>query len=310
MEKCSYFIKDKALFGGFPTQNEVENLENHHEVKYFINLTCNDETKITPYITKYTYIHYPIQDRKIPENWHTFSIFIIKVATIIKNLKNNDRLYLSCRAGHGRSGTVVACLLCYIYNLKPPEALKLTNEYHNNRVEMKQKWRDIGAPQTRTQKTFVYKFFETLYFYRAYKIGKTVGFSNFSYHSIYIPNFGLFPTSEAALQAYKDPNNTEYVNKQLEAKTPAISKKLGRLCNLRPDWFEVRVNIMKNILILKIEQHPDFKENLLSTGLREIIESSRFDNFWGIGSENQGLNMLGKLLMEIRNEYYIKDIEI
>ena len=47
MDYCSYFIKDKAIFGSFPTQESVYELENEG-VKYFVDLTDNDkEKKIT-----------------------------------------------------------------------------------------------------------------------------------------------------------------------------------------------------------------------------------------------------------------------
>ena len=59
MNQCSYFIKDKAMFGCFPTQQSIEELE-QEGVKFFLDLTQPEETKISPYTTKYTYINYPI----------------------------------------------------------------------------------------------------------------------------------------------------------------------------------------------------------------------------------------------------------
>ena len=43
-----YFIKNKALFGSFPTQTTVKELESEG-VRYFINLTNTHEKKTTPY---------------------------------------------------------------------------------------------------------------------------------------------------------------------------------------------------------------------------------------------------------------------
>ena len=37
-EYCSYFIKDKCLFGSYPNAHRVNELENEG-VKYFIDLT-------------------------------------------------------------------------------------------------------------------------------------------------------------------------------------------------------------------------------------------------------------------------------
>ena len=76
MEKCSYFIKNVGLFGSFPSQDAVNELEKNG-VKYFIDLTIKDEDKTTPYITNHTYINFPIPDRKVPEDRKSFSKFII-----------------------------------------------------------------------------------------------------------------------------------------------------------------------------------------------------------------------------------------
>jgi hypothetical protein len=41
---------------------------------------------------------------------------------------------------------------------------------------------------------------------------------------------------------------------------------------------------------------------LLSTGNAMIVEHTANDSYWGDGGDGSGLNMLGKVLMEIRNE--------
>ena len=83
MDKASFFVKNKALFGSYPTQKDIEEYE-ENGVIYFINLTENGEKGIEPYKTKYTYIHYPIKDMRIPTDWNSFAEFIIKVSNIIK----------------------------------------------------------------------------------------------------------------------------------------------------------------------------------------------------------------------------------
>ena len=109
MDFCSFFIKDKALFGSFPTQDSVNELEKTG-VKYFIDLTDNTkETRIISYKTNHTYINFPIKDNYIPNNWIIFSQFILKLCEIIKKLENN-KIYLQCKGGNGRSGIVVSCM--------------------------------------------------------------------------------------------------------------------------------------------------------------------------------------------------------
>lgn len=302
MNNCSYFIEKKALFGSFPTQESVNELE-ANGVRYFVNLTYDTEKKIIPYTTKYTYLTFPIKDRRYPYNWYEFARFIIKISNIIKSLKNNEKLYINCRAGHGRSGLVVSSILCYMSGFSIEDSLNLTSFYHNNRPIMKLKWRCIGSPQTRAQKNFIFKFFTPLYFYRAYKIGYTVGFSTFSLHPVTIPGIGKFPTAESAYQALKNPDDEIYIKKQMESRTPSISRRLGNICNIRPDWNHVKADIIEMIIRLKIEQHPDIRRNLLCTGFRPLIMNNRVDSFLGIG-DGTGYNMIGKILMKIRQEFY------
>ncbi|WP_081589256.1 MULTISPECIES: NADAR family protein [Fischerella] len=46
--------------------------------------------------------------------------------------------------------------------------------------------------------------------------------------------------------------------------------------------------------------HTDIREILLSTGDEEIVENSPIDYYWGCGADGSGKNMLGIILMEVR----------
>jgi ribA/ribD-fused uncharacterized protein len=70
----------------------------------------------------------------------------------------------------------------------------------------------------------------------------------------------------------------------------------------RPDWDDVKVDIMRDILRAKAEQHEYVRRKLLATGDRELVENSWRDAFWGWGPNRDGRNQLGKLWMEIRGE--------
>ena len=306
MEKCSYFIQEKALFGSFPCQNDVDELEKNGVI-YFIDLTHDNEDKITPYTTIHNYVKYPIADRKIPIDRKSFAKFIIRISSIINKLENTEKIYIHCKGGHGRSGVVVACLLCYMFNMNTEDALKHTQRSHSKRRIMKEKWRTLGSPQTISQKTFVSKFFEPLYFYKAYLLGNTAGFSNFSLHPVSIPNFGNFPTAEAAFQAYKCPNDPEYVKSQENAKSPMISKILGRNCDLREDWYDVRVDILYSILEKKFEQHDDIRDSLLNTGFRPIIEYNKNNNNMFSDKYTKHHNTTGLLISKLRNKFYLQE---
>lgn len=304
MERSSYFIKNKAMFGSFPTQEAVNELESHG-VNFFINLTYDHEKNITPYTTKYTYINFPITDRRVPTDWRSFSYFLIKISNIIKNLKTGELIYIHCKGGHGRSGIVVACLLCYIFKISPEQALKHTTESHSKRIVMRDKWRKLGSPQTYQQKNFVYKFFEPIYFYRAYMSGYTAGLSNFTKHPVEIDGIE-YPTAEAALQASKNIKDTEYVTKQHNARTPIISKNIGKKIKVTEEWKNKCDDIIFKIIKSKFDRYYDIKDNILNTGLRPIVFHTNSDNFLGDGGDGSGQNKLGKALMKLREFYYCK----
>lgn len=304
MDRSSFFIKDKAMFGSFPTQEAVDELESNG-VRFFINLTNKFEKRITPYQTRHEYINFPIVDHSIPQDWPAFARFLIRVADIIRDLKAGELVYIHCKGGHGRAGVVVACLLCYIYGMSVENALMCTSQFHSKRSIMRDKWRNLGSPQSIQQKNFVHDFFDPLPFYRAYKTGSTAGFSNFSPHWVDIPKFGRFPTAEAAIQAYKAPDNAEYVKKQKESRSPLISKSLGRKIVIPPNWDDICDDLMFKILRLKFEQHPELKHNLMNTGFRHISQHTHGDNFWGDGGNGKGQNRLGRTLMRLRKYYYL-----
>lgn len=134
--------------------------------------------------------------------------------------------------------------------------------------------------------------------------GKYSFLSNF--YKCHIMYEGLhFSSTEAAFQAMKTLNDIE--RHKFENLSPSDAKKLGRHITLRPDWESVKDQIMLDILRIKFSD-PDLKEKLLSTGDSELIEGTTWhDNYWGNCScskckDKIGNNMLGKLLMQVREE--------
>lgn len=123
--------------------------------------------------------------------------------------------------------------------------------------------------------------------------------SNFWYCEI---EFGddVYPSVEHAYQAAK---SLDYIDRRSIrlAKKASNAKKIGRQVKLRSDWEEVKVDIMRQLLRKKFN-NPTLKEKLLATGRKTLIEGNWWgDKFWGIFN-GEGENMLGKLLMEIREE--------
>ena len=71
---------------------------------------------------------------------------------------------------------------------------------------------------------------------------------------------------------------------------------------LRRDWKEVRVDCMQTAVRAKFTQIPDLKQLLLGTGDAELIAHTGDDSYWGDGGDGSGKNMLGLILMDLRDE--------
>ncbi len=109
-------------------------------------------------------------------------------------------------------------------------------------------------------------------------------------------------TNEHRFQAAKT-NNLEEKQLILNASTPSEAKILGRKVHMRPDWEEVKVSIMFDLLRTKFS-NPNLAERLEATGDAELVEGNHWgDTYWGVNIKTgEGKNLLGKLLMQVRNE--------
>lgn len=71
---------------------------------------------------------------------------------------------------------------------------------------------------------------------------------------------------------------------------------------LRSDWEKVKDDVMREAVRAKFTQNEHLKKTLLSTGDAALVEHTVNDSYWGDGGNGKGKNMLGKILMEIREE--------
>lgn len=127
-------------------------------------------------------------------------------------------------------------------------------------------------------------------------------FSNFSQHGFQIDG-QYWKTVEHYFQAMKFVD-TEYADKVREARNPRDAKKLGRRRDwpLRKDWEAVKDDVMRVAVLEKFRTHDDLRELLLATGDADIVENAPSDYYWGCGADGSGKNMLGKILMEVRDQ--------
>ncbi len=127
-------------------------------------------------------------------------------------------------------------------------------------------------------------------------------FSNFAAFPIKLQG-KRWPTSEHYFQAqkFKDTGHREETRK---AKTPMIAARLGRdrKKKLRRDWESVKDNIMRDAVLAKFSQHQELRDVLLATGEAKLVEHTTNDGYWGDGGDGSGKNMLGRILMQVRDK--------
>lgn len=116
-----------------------------------------------------------------------------------------------------------------------------------------------------------------------------------------------YPTSEHAYQAGKASKEAvrEWI---LSAPSPSLVAMAAHglyTWDIVPDWSKTKFDRMRRVLRAKFTQHQDLRELLLSTGDARLVESAKTNNavnrLWG-EVNGQGKNMLGVLLMELREE--------
>lgn len=112
-----------------------------------------------------------------------------------------------------------------------------------------------------------------------------------------------WPSVEHYFQAQKFPTDAAYQEEIRKAKSGAKAKSLGQSQEhpIRPDWNTYRIEAMEKGVEAKFKQNEALKKLLASTGNRELIEASPTDTFWGVGKAGKGQNMLGKILMKVRD---------
>lgn len=109
-----------------------------------------------------------------------------------------------------------------------------------------------------------------------------------------------YRTAEHAYQAAKASSisDSHWIK---TAPSPQEAKRRGRRVILRPDWEEVKVNIMGQILEAKFAD-PGMAERLKDTWPHSLIEGNHWgDTFWGT-CNGFGRNELGQALMRVRSK--------
>lgn len=158
---------------------------------------------------------------------------------------------------------------------------------------------------------------DIIFFYKAWD--PYGAFSNFSNHAIQMPDekgdYLDWPSVEHYYQAHKfvgvnDPLARDCVEEIRRTKSPEEAARMGREMQrrrpqlVRPDWESVKIDVMYRALKCKFSIYPHLNSMLVNTAGSVLVEASPHDLFWGGGRDGEGLNYLGRLLMQLRSEFF------
>lgn len=126
--------------------------------------------------------------------------------------------------------------------------------------------------------------------------------STVSRHDFELEDY-LWPTAEHYYQAHKF-EGLQYAANILAAPSGQQAHDLGNRWFRRKTkgWKEKRRVWMTRALYRKVMEHQAVKQALLETNSSLLIETSLYDHYWGIGRDQRGENMLGKVWMDIRSK--------
>ncbi|KAJ7976617.1 Riboflavin biosynthesis protein PYRR chloroplastic [Quillaja saponaria] len=157
-----------------------------------------------------------------------------------------------------------------------------------------------------------------LFFYKTWDLYGA--FSNFSPHPIQVSDengdYATWLSVEHYYQAQKfvgvnDPMARDCVESIKSAKSPEEAARIGRSMQrqqpdlVRSDWENIKIDVMYRALKCKFSIYPHLNSMLLSTAGSVLVEASPHDLFWGGGRDGEGLNYLGRLLMQLRSEFLV-----
>jgi len=159
--RCYWVIPDRFLAGSFPYNPGIDNPHDFllnllgNKIDAFIDLTEEDElVHYQPVLAGLTgkdilYMRFAIVDYSIPELEEMQQI----VSTINSLLEAGQRIYLHCRGGIGRTGTVVGCWLKNQGYDSETALAELSQLFSASNAA-----RFTSSPETKEQRDFVRSF--------------------------------------------------------------------------------------------------------------------------------------------------------
>jgi protein-tyrosine phosphatase len=130
----SNWVTDNLYMGGYPrNKSEVDKLIGVG-INTFVCLNGSDKVEFYKYEDELpkniTYIHEPIQDMNVTTDKKIISL----CRNIVRRIKTKgEKIFVHCAGGHGRTGTVVGCVLYLLYKLSLEQILDYLQFTHDQR---------------------------------------------------------------------------------------------------------------------------------------------------------------------------------
>ncbi|CAI2162492.1 10858_t:CDS:2 [Funneliformis geosporum] len=111
-----------------------------------------------------------------------------------------------------------------------------------------------------------------------------------------------WPTSEHLFQAAKFQSSKVIADGIRRCHTARDALNMARQYRefMDHNWQSINVKVMEWVVRCKFEQHGFLARLLLNTGDKKLVEHTEVDKFWGDGGDGSGQNMLGEILMRVR----------
>lgn len=154
------FLKDNIMFGRFPFQDEVYQLQ-LLGVTMFLDLTTPGESYKNLVLTPYEapeYVNFPIVEKSIPTDEMAFGRVMRQLVT---RLQRNEKIYIHCKHGRGRSGMVALILVALTHSLTYEQALAVINVGHSYGHGSSTHWQAKTIPPHRVQQAFAHNFIQS-----------------------------------------------------------------------------------------------------------------------------------------------------
>lgn len=116
----------------------------------------------------------------------------------------------------------------------------------------------------------------------------------------------VFRNLEAAYQCLKQPSLSPAIIEPWTRMNGFEAKQAGKRVQLRNDWNDVKLGIMRKLVSAKFS-HPRMALALLATEQATLVHYTPWnDHFWGVNDAGAGHNWLGAILMEQRAALWLE----